>query len=164
MARSLRECSEEERGRGNVGAGIGASVGKFLGPSYAMKGGLGSASIRVGDVVVAALVVVNCVGDVIDPSSGKRIAGIYDREKRELLSTLEILKRGGGLPAIGAGNTTIGVVATNAALTKAQAKKVAEIFATVAHERSTRYTPCNDEIPFFFVDGTIEDVTVCFGS
>jgi L-aminopeptidase/D-esterase-like protein len=113
-------------------------------------------------VVVAALVVVNCVGDVIDPSSGKRIAGIYDREKRELLSTMEILKRGGGIPAIGAGNTTIGVVATNAALTKAQAKKVAEM----AHDGYARaidpiHTMHDGDTIFSLSTGTIEaDVTV----
>ncbi len=115
--------------RGIVGAGTGATVGKLLGPICAMKSGLGSASVRIGDLVVAALVVVNAVGDVY--RDGNQIAGPFKDGK--LYSTLELMKEGyiGGFANT---NTTIGVITTNATLTKAQANKVSQ----VAHDGMAR--------------------------
>lgn len=112
---------------GNVGAGTGATVGKFLGDEFSMKGGLGTASIKVGDLVVGALVAVNCLGDVIDPDTGEIVAGALNETKTGFADTMKLMKAG----VTGAGgfgrNTTIGVVATNAALTKAGAGKVASM-------------------------------------
>ncbi|MEJ2082412.1 MAG: P1 family peptidase [Acidobacteriota bacterium] len=65
---------------GNVGAGAGATVGKLLGMEHAMKGGIGSASLRIGGLVVAALAVVNCIGDVRHPETGQILAGCRDRK------------------------------------------------------------------------------------
>jgi len=111
---------------GSVGAGTGATVGKLFGAARAMKGGIGTASVKVGAITVGAIVAVNAVGDVIDPVTGAVVAGARDAEgRRPLGATAAVLR--GELPAsMQAGMaTTIGVVATDAALTKAQCKRLA---------------------------------------
>mgnify|MGYP000415426400 CR=1 FL=1 len=112
---------------GNVGAGTGATVGKYLGDQHSMKGGLGTHSIKVGDLIVAGLVVVNCRGDVVDPATGEILAGALNETKTGFANTMELIKRDLASKNAFPGNTTIGVVATNASLTKAQAKKVASM-------------------------------------
>jgi L-aminopeptidase/D-esterase-like protein len=111
---------------GNVGAGAGACVGKLFGLERCMKGGIGNASVRVGPWVVGALVACNAVGDVIDPGTGQVLAGARTADGQHLLDTQGALLAGarGSRPLPGT-NTTIGVVATNAALGKAQAKRLA---------------------------------------
>ena len=113
---------------GNVGAGAGATIGKSAGFGRAMKGGLGGAAIVTPDgVIVSALVAVNALGDVIDPATGKVVAGVRTPEGSGLADA-RILLRQGVPPRPGAGeNSTIGVVATNATLTKAQATEVARM-------------------------------------
>ena len=112
--------------QGSVGAGAGAAVGKLFGIQRAMKGGIGGASIKVGAITVAALVAVNAIGDVVDPASGRVIAGARADDGRTPLDTLAALVDG-QLPAhLMAGMaTTIGIVATDALLTKAQTNKLA---------------------------------------
>lgn len=112
---------------GSVGAGAGATVGKLGGPPSAMKGGIGTASITLPDgLVVAALVATNSVGDVVDPATGKVVAGARGPDGG-FLDARALLRSGALLrPAPGA-NTTLGVIATNAALSKAQAQKVAQM-------------------------------------
>lgn len=118
-----RECPN-----GNVGAGMGATVGKFLGPHRAMKGGLGSYAVQVGDLKVGALVAVNALGDIIDPESKEILAGLLDEKGEKLIGTEnEMLKVYNERKNLFSGNTTIGVVATNAKLTKAEANKVASM-------------------------------------
>jgi L-aminopeptidase/D-esterase-like protein len=114
---------------GNVGAGAGATVGKIAGRARAMKGGLGAASITCPDgLIVAALVAVNAVGDVLDPATGRIIAGVRTDDGRALADARALLRTDGFVPRGRPGeNTTIGVVATNAALDKAQARKVAQM-------------------------------------
>jgi L-aminopeptidase/D-esterase-like protein len=114
---------------GNVGAGAGATVGKMAGRDRAMKGGLGTASIAVGnDLVVAALVAVNARGDVIDPSTGKIVAGMRAADGRSFADVRQWLRTPRQPPAPEPlQHTTIGVVATNATLTKVQATKVAQM-------------------------------------
>lgn len=111
---------------GNAGAGAGATVGKLLGAERAMKGGAGTAALVLADgLVVAALVVVNAVGDVIDPATSKVLAGARGPDGQPA-DARKILR--GGAAAVPAGrNTTIGVVATNAQLTQAEATKVAQM-------------------------------------
>jgi L-aminopeptidase/D-esterase-like protein len=111
---------------GNVGAGAGACVGKLFGLNRCMKGGIGNASVRVGPWVVGALVACNAVGDVIDPATGQILAGARTADGLKLLDTQRALLAAerGNRPLSGT-NTTIGVVATNAKLTKAQAKRLA---------------------------------------
>ena len=112
---------------GNVGAGAGATVGKMGGGS--MKGGLGSAAITLPNgLVVAAIVAVNAVGDIIDPTTGQVVAGVRAEDGKSLADVRKLLRSGalGRRPAPRAGeNTTIGLVATNARLTKADVNRVA---------------------------------------
>ena len=113
---------------GNVGAGTGAAVGKLFGIDRAMRGGLGSASISVGGITVAALVAVNAIGDVIDPATGQPIAGARSADGRHLQGTMRSMLRGELLAPMQPGSaTTIGLVATDAVLTKAQATKMAQM-------------------------------------
>jgi L-aminopeptidase/D-esterase-like protein len=116
---------------GSVGAGAGASVGKLLGIRWATKGGVGTSSrMQPGGVLVGALVVVNAFGDVIDPKEGKILAGARDPQNPLLfINSADRIKKGGSMPRPEKGfqNTTLGVVATNAKLTKRQAIKVAQM-------------------------------------
>ncbi len=114
---------------GNVGAGAGATVGKLRGMRRAMKGGIGTASITLpSGLTIGAIVAVNAVGDVIDPSTGAVIAGVRTADGRGLADARVLMREGrpSNEPQSGA-NTTIGVVATNAVLTQAQATKVAQM-------------------------------------
>lgn len=116
---------------GSVGAGAGATVGKMAGPAHAMKGGLGSFAYRMPNgLVVGAIVAVNAVGDIIDPDTGTVIAGARNADgtfadARKLLRSGAFFQRRGTAAGRGGENTTIGVVATNAKLTKAQVSRVA---------------------------------------
>ena len=114
--------------QGNVGAGAGASVGKILGLERAMKGGLGGHALQVGGLKVGALVAVNCLGDVVDPDTGERLAGLLNEDGTGLADTEAVMIRSfADKKNLFAGNTTIGVIATNAILTKAQATKLASM-------------------------------------
>ncbi len=113
---------------GNVGAGTGATVGKVLGPAHAMKGGLGTASVKLPQgAVVGAVVAVNCVGDVVDPRTGEIVAGARVPCGKGFLDSAKWLQRGGGLEATPGANTTIAVVATDAHLSKAEAGRLARL-------------------------------------
>ena len=113
--------------QGNHGAGLGATVGKLFGIERAMKGGIGSASLTLGGFSVGALVAVNAVGDVLD-ADGKVIAGARSADGRDLIGSTAALLGGQGPTRVQAGMaTTIGVVATNAALDKAQATQLANL-------------------------------------
>jgi L-aminopeptidase/D-esterase-like protein len=113
---------------GSVGAGTGATVGKLFGLAQAMKGGLGCATIEIaGGVLVAALAVVNAFGDVLDPATGRPLAGARVAPgSPELADMSACMKRGVVRERFGVGsNTTLAVVATNARLDKPQASKLA---------------------------------------
>jgi L-aminopeptidase/D-esterase-like protein len=113
---------------GNVGAGAGATVGKSAGPNRAMKAGVGSSAITLPDgLIVAALVAVNAVGDIVDPSTGKIVAGVRTPDGVGLADARVLLRTGTGQRSRSGENTTIGVVATNAKLTKVQAAKLAQM-------------------------------------
>ncbi len=137
-AAGYRACAAASRAapaQGNVGAGSGALVGKLLGLSRAMKGGVGTASVRAGGFTVGALVVCNAVGDVLDPATGQVIAGARTADGRALQNTRDALLAGQLPQHLLAGtNTTIGVVATDATLSKAQAQRLAQ----VAHDGLAR--------------------------
>lgn len=121
--------------QGSVGAGAGASVGKLFGVGRAMKGGIGTASIRVGAITVGALVAVNAVGDVVDPANGRVIAGARSDDGLAALNTMAALCAGRLPAALLAGMaTTIGIVATDALLSKAQTNKL----ASMAHDGLAR--------------------------
>ncbi len=112
---------------GNFGAGAGATVGKMFGANAAMKSGIGTASIQVDDIIVGAIVAVNAVGDVINPSTGKILAGA--RDENGFINTAEQLKKRklSGEKAKAGENTTIGIVATNVTLKKTEVTKVAQM-------------------------------------
>jgi L-aminopeptidase/D-esterase-like protein len=115
---------------GNVGAGTGATAGKILGPGRAMKSGLGSAAVDLGGgLVVGALVAANPLGDMVDPRTGEILAGARKLTSDEPADTLAVMRSLVGKAALGfaASNTAIGMVATNARLTKEQANKVAQM-------------------------------------
>jgi L-aminopeptidase/D-esterase-like protein len=118
--RAAASASLTAPAEGNVGAGTGASIGKMRGMKYAMKSGIGTWSLKVHGIVIGALVAVNAIGDVVDPKTGEVLAGMRSG------NTLKWMKEHRPRPAV-ASNTVIGVVATNARLTKAQATKVAQM-------------------------------------
>jgi len=111
---------------GNVGAGAGATVGKIGGGRMPMKAGIGSAAIALPNgLIVGAIVAVNAVGDVIDPATGAVVAGARDSNGK-LADARRVLRAGSPTTTPRPGeNTTIGIVATNARLTKAQASRMA---------------------------------------
>jgi L-aminopeptidase/D-esterase-like protein len=115
--------------QGCVGAGAGATVGKLFGAGFAMKSGIGSASVRIGgtDLVVGAIVAVNAVGDVLDYETGQILAGARTHDGKAFLNSLAQLRKGSTASAKEGAHTTIGIVATNAELTKTQATKVAQM-------------------------------------
>ncbi|MGN2369820.1 P1 family peptidase [Clostridium cagae] len=113
---------------GNIGAGFGATVGKFLGPDFSMKGGLGTYAVKVGDLEVGVIVAVNCLGDVVDSQNLNIISGAYDRKNNNFLNTENLILSNLKNPINPfKGNTTIGIIATNANFTKAEANKVASM-------------------------------------
>ena len=114
--------------QGNIGAGTGATVGKINGMKRAMKSGLGTNALQVDTLKIGALVAVNCLGDVIDPNTGERLAGPLNEDTRTLENTEELMTGSYATPKnLFSSNTTIGVVATNAELTKSQATKLASM-------------------------------------
>lgn len=124
--RAAKEAGQQERRQGNVGAGMGASVGKILGPQYAMKSGIGSASVRVGSLIVSAMVVVNAFGSIYEEKRGIYVAGPYQKEKKAIQNTEALMSQSNksmGFPT----NTSVGVVCTNGDFTKTELKKIAEV-------------------------------------
>jgi L-aminopeptidase/D-esterase-like protein len=117
---------------GSVGAGTGAAVGKILGPSRATEGGIGTASRRLENgIIVAALAAVNAYGDVVDPTTGQILAGARAEDGRTFVDAMAVAaQRAGAAHQVTwtqrhGGNTTLGVVATNAPLDKMGATRLA---------------------------------------
>ena len=136
---ACQNASKDPPQEGNVGAGMGAKVGSILGMAGAMKSGIGSASRDLGgEAVVGALIAVNAFGDVVDPASGEILAGARPAKlgpmrlggDARFADTLSVMKGMAGKLALrfaSRGNTVIGVVATNAQLTKEEVNKVAQM-------------------------------------
>ncbi len=132
---ACQAASTSAPAEGNVGAGTGAVVGKIFGIERAMKGGIGTASLTLNGVTVAALIACNALGDVVDPATMQVIAGARTADGKALLDTRRALLRGDQpKPLIQGSNTTIGVIATDAVITKAQASRL----ATMAHDGLAR--------------------------
>ncbi|MBM4293491.1 MAG: P1 family peptidase [Deltaproteobacteria bacterium] len=120
----------EPQGDGSIGAGVGATVGKLLGITHATKGGLGTAFLEGPDgLKVGALAVVNALGDVVDPRTGVILAGARTAtDGRDFANAVRLLSQGMARRRFGEpSNTTIGVVATNARLTREEAQKIAQM-------------------------------------
>jgi len=150
-------ANSEKVEEGNVGAGAGATVGKLFGAKWAMKGGLGTASLRIGKtgVVVAALVAVNAVGDVYDRHTGSILAGARAEDGKGYRNTIARIREGYAAMAQPGRNTTVGVVATNAKLSKDQATKMAQM----AHDGFGRsinpvHSPYDGDTIFAVATGT----------
>jgi L-aminopeptidase/D-esterase-like protein len=158
-------ASEAPVQEGNVGAGAGATVGKSGGGGRAgtgggpMKAGIGSAALKMPNgLVVAAIVAVNAVGDIIDPWTGQVVAGARGADGK-LIDARKMLRGGGGREGRAGENTTIGLVVTNAKLTKVQALKMAQM----AHDGYARaispvHTPGDGDTIFSAATGTWDGV------
>jgi len=169
---AAQAASDAPVAEGSVGAGAGATVGKLGGPARSMKAGVGSAAIVLPNgLVVAALVAVNAVGDVIDPATGQVVAGVRNADGKGFADARRLVRSGAlarrdpdfdrkkpgaaETPRPGE-NTTIGVVATNATLTKAEATKVAQM----AHDGYARaispvHSPADGDTVFALATGTL---------
>lgn len=123
--RALEGCDDS---MGNIGAGTGASVGKLLGMKQAMKSGLGVHAIQVGDLKIAAVVVVNAFGDIFDSSNAQKIAGLMDPERKVFWDLEETFVKMVTTPQnLFKTNTTIGCVVCNAKFDKAKLNKIASM-------------------------------------
>jgi L-aminopeptidase/D-esterase-like protein len=157
--RAAEAASESSVEEGNVGAGAGATVGKSAGRGTGnggpMKAGVGSAAIKLPNgLVVAAIVAVNAVGDIIDPATGKVVAGVRGADGK-LADARKLLRQGGSREGRAGENTTIGVVATNATLTKVQAQKMAQMAQDgYARAISPIHTPADGDTIFSLATGT----------
>jgi L-aminopeptidase/D-esterase-like protein len=145
---------------GSVGAGAGATVGKMRGMARAMRGGFGTASITLeSGLTVAAAVAVNAVGDIVDPATGALVAGARSADGRTLVDMRRVLRgeaAGGGAKTESGANTTIGVVATNATLTKAQVTKVAQMAQDgLARTIYPAHTAGDGDMVFSLATGTL---------
>ena len=161
QAASSSSTSHAEQG--SVGAGAGATVGKLRGRGRSMKGGVGIATLRLDDgLEVAAVMAVNAVGDVIDPATGEVVAGVRTEDGRELADARILMRSGLRTQEDPGGNTTIGVVATNARLTKAQITKVAQMAQDgLARAVYPAHTPSDGDAIFSLATGRYEgDATV----
>ena len=124
--RACQAAGRAPLAQGNAGAGAGATVGKLFGLPRAMKGGIGRASVTLDGVTVGALIAVNALGDVVDPATGAPLAGARTADGRALRGSVAAVLAGEAPLSLLAGvNTTIGVVATDAPLTKAQCQRLA---------------------------------------
>jgi L-aminopeptidase/D-esterase-like protein len=156
--RAASTASDGPVAEGNVGAGAGSTVGKILGNrDRAMKAGLGTYAISLPNgLVVAALVAVNAVGDIVDPTTGAVVAGVRTPDGKGLADARKLLRSpqpSGEAPAPGA-NTTIAVVATNARLTKVQASRMALMADDgLARAINPAHTPADGDTVFSLATG-----------
>ena len=126
--RACLNARKDECSQGNVGAGAGATVGKIFGMDRAMKSGLGSYALQTGELKVGAMVAVNALGNVIDPVAGEALAGPLSEDRKTILETEEVMIESYGKKGdLFSRNTTLGIIATNAAFSKAQATKIASM-------------------------------------
>lgn len=164
---ACQAATSEEVAQGTIGAGTGAMLGAMMGPAQATKGGIGSASMAIGEeLVVSAIVAVNAVGDVVG-ESGRIIAGLRDAQTDKFVGVLNMLRQ---MPPVagdasGVENTVIGAIATNAKLTKAQAYKVAQM----AHDGIARavrpaHTPFDGDTIFALATGEVAAETAVVGA
>lgn len=161
---ACKNASDKELKQGNYGAGCGATVGKIKGPEFAMKGGIGSYSIKLDNgLVVSALIAVNAFGDIYE--DGKVIAGVLNDDKDKVLNSYELIKNGVSKGGFNIDNTTIGVVVTNAKLSKAGCKKISQM----AHNGYAKsifpiHTPHDGDTIFTMATGEIESDITLIGS
>jgi len=150
-------AKDEFSKQGNIGAGAGCTVGKAFGMRQCMKAGLGIESIKVRELIVGALAVVNAFGDIVDPETNSIIAGALSPDKKSFLNTEEFIIHG-NVKETPFKNTTIGVVATNAKLTKAMAKRVAMMAQDgIARTIRPAHTMFDGDTVFALSTGEVEE-------
>jgi len=152
---------------GSVGAGTGATVGKLFGVRYAMKGGIGTASVKLaGGLIVGALVAVNAFGDVLDPAIGRILAGARDpKDGKRLPGTVSLMKAGVERKGFAGENTTLAVVATNAILTKVETTKVAQMgHDGLARAIAPVHTTLDGDVVFSLATGKLPGEVNAIGS
>ena len=157
--RACQQATDGKIAEGSIGAGTGATVGKFYGTEQAMKGGVGIAANALNNgLIVGALVVVNAFGDIKDPISGKILAGARKAKKStEFADTSGLMRKGVQRPISAFQNTTIGVIVTNAKLTKQNASAVAKIASNgLTKAISPGNTLYDGDIIFSLASGEIE--------
>lgn len=123
-------CVDAEKNQpvcGSVGAGTGATVGKLYGMGRAMKSGLGIHAVSVGKLQMAAVVALNALGDIFDPKSGQKIAGLRSEDGSGFADTCQEIYRLSQRTDLFNGNTTIGVIVTNGRFSKAEMNKIASM-------------------------------------
>jgi len=153
---AMRTANNRPVPEGNVGAGAGATVGKMLGAERAMKGGLGSWALSCPEgLKVGALAAVNSLGDVVNPATGRIVAGARRIEGKGFVDSMKELRKGTKPGSPFHGNTVLGVVATNAVLSKTQCARV----AAMAHDGLARcispsHSPWDGDIVFAISTGT----------
>ena len=157
--------------RGNVGAGTGCSVGKAAGLTRAMKGGLGEDVICAGNLICGAVAAVNALGDVVDPQTGKTIAGLTSEDGGTLLNSIDFIVHMQGETRFARNhlgprtNTTISCVVTNAKLSKAEATKVAQMSADAyAHAIRPTHTTNDGDTVFVMATGDVMAPTDIVGA
>jgi L-aminopeptidase/D-esterase-like protein len=124
----MKAATDSPVPEGSIGAGAGATVGKMLGVGRAMKGGLGSWALERPDGLrIGAIAAVNSVGDVVDPATGKIVAGARKNDGSGFVDTMAQLRKGYTPGSPFRENTLLAVVATNALLTKTQCSKLAQM-------------------------------------
>ena len=152
---AARAATRGEIAEGSVGAGAGAVVGKLMGSARAMKGGIGSAALTIADgLIVGAIVAVNAVGSVVDPRTGRAVAGVRTADGVALDDPFALVRRGIDHRVPAREHTTIGVIATNARLTKSQLRRV----VGMAHDGLARtivpsHTPADGDTLFGLATG-----------
>ena len=156
MGRLALMLAGDDRRQGLIGAGMGASVGKFAPGAIPERSGLGSASIELGGVVIGAIAAVNAGGDIYDPYSGEFLAGGHDAQGAPR-PVVDALMGGAASRGSAGGNTTIAVVATNARLDKAQTNRLAAV-AQDGFARAIRpvHTQMDGDTLFALSTGTVE--------
>lgn len=125
-----KACKDAENNNpksGDEGAGTGATVGKILGMERASNSGLGIFAVKLGELEVAAIVAVNALGDVFDPSNGKQIAGLRSEDGNGFVQSKNELYKIAKRTDLFSGNTTIGAVITNGNFSKAEMNKIASM-------------------------------------
>lgn len=154
----LEAEKKQELKNGNFGAGLGASVGKWLGMEFSMKSGIGTYAVQIGELQLGAIVVVNALGDILDVNSGTPLAGLLSEDKKSLRSTKEFMYQHYSDDKKNLGeNTTIACLVSNAKLTKSEVNRITNI-ANNAYAKviSPVHTSLDGDSIFMMSNGNIK--------
>lgn len=124
---ACENATYEPMQEGNAGAGTGCTVGKYRGPACCMKSGIGAYAVQLGELKVGAIVAVNALGDIYDIDTNEKLAGVLDADGGLLASELDFFEDALKMQRMMAGNTTLGIIVTNAGMDKTTLNKVASM-------------------------------------